>query len=65
MKNLILLMLLSIMVFTVSAQTAKQDSIHKAYHMKLKKDPKQNNPYTYADSAKVKKATTKQKKKAN
>ncbi|WP_146198695.1 hypothetical protein [Pararcticibacter amylolyticus] len=53
MKKLILLILLS-STFTVKAQTAKQDSAHhRQYHL-MRKDPKQNNPYTFADSAKVK-----------
>lgn len=62
MKNLILLTLLS-MAFTAGAQTAKQDSAHRMYHLKGKRDTKQNNPYAFADSAKAKKPAGKPKKK--
>lgn len=62
MKNLILLTLFSL-AFTAGAQTAQQDSAHRAYHLMRKKDPKQNNPYAFADSAKAKKAPAKPKKK--
>lgn len=63
MKNLILLTLFSL-AFTAEAQTtAQQDSAHRQYHLMRKKDPKQNNPYAFADSAKAKKAPTKPKKK--
>lgn len=64
MKNLILLLLLS-MALTAKAQTAQQDSAHRAYHRMHKKDPKQHNPYAFADSAKGKKPAAKPKKKAN
>ncbi|QKJ28395.1 hypothetical protein HQ865_11475 [Mucilaginibacter mali] len=64
MKKLILLLLLS-MAFTVHAQTAQQDSAHSAYHLKHKKDPKQHNPYAFADSATGKKPAAKPKKKTN
>lgn len=60
MKNLTLLLLLS-MAFTAHAQTAQQDSAHRAYHLLHKKDPKQNNPYAFADSAKSKKPVKKKK----
>ena len=64
MKNLILLTLLSL-AFTAGAQTRDQrDSAHKAYHL-MRKDPKQNNPYAFADSAKAKKPAAKPKKKTN
>lgn len=62
MKHLILLLLLSL-AFTAGAQTTKQDSAHRAYHLMHKKDPKQNNPYAFADSAKAKKPVGKPKKK--
>jgi hypothetical protein len=63
MKHLILLMLLSV-AFTAKAQTpAQRDSVHRQYHLMRKKDPKQNNPYAFADSAKVKKPVVKPKKK--
>lgn len=64
MKNLTLLLLLSL-TFTARAQTAKQDSAHRAYHLMHKKDPKQNYPYAFADSAKAKKPAAKPKKKSN
>jgi hypothetical protein len=64
MKSLSLLLSLSV-AFTAGAQTVKQDSAHRAYHMLHKKDPKQNNPYAFADSAKAKKAAAKPKKKAH
>lgn len=51
------------MAFTAGAQTAKQDSAHRMYHMMRKRDTQQNNPYTFADSAKAKKPVGKQKKK--
>ncbi|QJD96108.1 hypothetical protein HH214_09585 [Mucilaginibacter robiniae] len=60
MKNLTLLLLLS-MAFTAHAQTAQQDSAHRAYHLLHEKDPKQNNPYAFADSAKSKKPVKKKK----
>ncbi len=64
MKNLILLILL-ILAFTAGAQTtAQQDSAHRQYHLMRKKDPMQNNPYAFADSAKAKKPVGKPKKKA-
>jgi len=63
MKNIILLIIFSL-GFTAEAQTtAQQDSAHRAYHQMRKKDPKQNNPYTFADSAKAKKVAGKPKKK--
>ena len=62
MRNLFLLIILS-MAFTAEAQTAQQDSAHRAYHMIHKKDPKQNNPYAFADSAKAKKPVAKPQKK--
>jgi hypothetical protein len=49
------------MAFTAHAQTAQQDSAHRAYHRLHKKDPKQNNPYAFADSAKSKKPVKKKK----
>jgi len=61
MKNLIWLFLLGFF-FTAQAQTAKQDSAHRAYHLMRKKDPKQNNPYAFADSAKAKKPVNLKKK---
>lgn len=64
MKNLIVPLLLSL-AFTAHAQTAKQDSAHRAYHLMHKKDPKQNYPYAFADSAKAKKPAAKTKKKTN
>jgi hypothetical protein len=64
MRNLIVLLLLS-MAFTAGAQTAQQDSAHRAYHLMRKKDPKQNNPYAFAYSVKAKKPTGKPKKKTN
>ncbi|WPU95636.1 hypothetical protein SNE25_08905 [Mucilaginibacter sabulilitoris] len=64
MKSLSLIILLSI-ACTAGAQTAKQDSAHRAYHLQHKKDPKQHNPYAFADSAKGKKPATKPKKKTN
>jgi hypothetical protein len=64
MKNLAWLILISL-PFTVGAQTAKQDSAHRAYHLMHKKDPKQNYPYAFADSAKGKKPAAKPKKKTN
>ncbi|MDN3583834.1 hypothetical protein [Mucilaginibacter flavus] len=60
MKNLILFLLL-ITAFTAKAQTAQQDSAHRAYHLMHKKDPKQHNPYAFADSAKSKKPAKKKK----
>jgi hypothetical protein len=62
MKTLTLLILL-ILAFTAGAQTAQQDSAHRAYHLMRKKDPKQNNPYAFADSARAKKHVGKSKKK--
>lgn len=57
MKNLLLLTFLNL-VFTAGAQTpAKRDSAHI-----MRKDPKQVNPYAYADSVKVKKPAIKPKK---
>jgi hypothetical protein len=64
MKNLTLMILLGL-VMTAGAQTAKQDSAHRAYHQMHKKDPKQHNPYAFVDSAKGKKQTGKKNKKAN
>ncbi|RKR82792.1 hypothetical protein BDD43_3718 [Mucilaginibacter gracilis] len=64
MKNLILLLLLNL-AFTAEAQTAQQDSAHRQYHLMRKKDPKQNNPYAFADSTKTKKAPVKPKKKTS
>lgn len=64
MRNLTLLSLL-IIASTAGAQTAQQDSAHRAYHLLHKKDPKQHNPYAFADSAKGKKPAVKPKKKAN
>jgi hypothetical protein len=64
MKNLTLLLLLST-AFTAHAQTAQQDRAHRAYHLTHKKDPKQHNPYAFADSAKGKKPAAKPKKKSN
>lgn len=62
MKNLILLILL-IPAFTAGAQTpAQRDSAHRQYHL-MRKDPKQSNPYAFADSAKAKKLAEKTKKK--
>ncbi len=67
MKSLILLTLLSL-AFTAGAQTAAQrdsahrDSVHRKYHL-MRRDPKQNNPYTFADSVKAKKIAEKPKKK--
>jgi len=53
MKTLILITLLSL-VFTAGAQTpAQRDSAHRAYHL-MRKHPKQNNPYAFADRAKAK-----------
>jgi len=63
MKNLILLTLLS-SALTAGAQTTKQDSAHRQYHL-MRRDPKQNNPYAFADSAKAKKPVRKPKKKTN
>lgn len=69
MKNLILLILLS-SALTAGAQTpaqrdsAKRDSAHRQYHL-MRRDPKQNYPYSFADSAKVKKPVRKPKKKTN
>jgi hypothetical protein len=62
MKILSLLILLSLS-FKVGAQTTQQDSAHRQYHLMRKKDPKQNNPYAFADSAMAKKASAKPKKK--
>lgn len=62
MKILSLFILLSLS-YTVGAQTTQQDSAHRAYHMMRKKDPKQNNPYAFADSSKAKKTAEKLKKK--
>lgn len=62
MKNLIFLILLSL-TFSVGAQTrAQRDSAHRKYHF-MRKDPKQNYPYAFADSAKAKKSAEKPKKK--
>ena len=61
-KPIILLMLLGL-AFMAGAQTAKQDSAHRQYHLMRKKDPKQKNPYAFADSGKTKKSTVKTKKK--
>lgn len=63
-ENLIFLALLSL-AFSAGAQTAQQDSAHRAYHLMRKKDSKQNNPYAFADSAKAKKPTVKAKEKTN
>ncbi len=54
MKYIALLTVLSL-PFIAPAQTAKQDNAHRAYHLLHKKDPKQHNPYAFADSAKGKK----------
>jgi hypothetical protein len=65
MKNVILLMLLSL-AFTAGAQTAKRDSTKRdscTCYFRYK-DPKQINPYAFAESVKVKKASGKPKKKA-
>jgi hypothetical protein len=65
MKNLILLLILSLNS-TADAQTIKKDSINKApCKCYLAKDPKsaQLNPYAFADSVKVKKQARKPKKK--
>lgn len=67
MRNLPLLLLLSL-ALTAGAQTpaqrdsAKRDSIHRQYHL-MRRDPKQNYPYTFADSAKAKKSAGKPKRK--
>lgn len=67
MKSLTLLLLFS-MSFTAEAQTpaqrdsAKRDSAHRQYHL-MRRDPKQNYPYAFADSAKAKKPVGKPKKK--
>ncbi len=62
MKNLILYILVLLgFTFTAHSQTAQQDSAHRAYHLLHKKDPKQNNPYAFADSAKSKKPVKKKK----
>lgn len=69
MKKLTLLTLLNL-AFTAGAQTAAQrdsahrDSVHRKYHL-MRRDPKQNNPYAFADSAKAKKAVGKPKKKTD
>jgi hypothetical protein len=64
MKNLILLMLLSL-AFTARAQTVIRDSANRdscnCYWRH--KDPKQINPYAFAYSAKAKKPAAKAKKK--
>jgi hypothetical protein len=64
MKNLTLMLLLSL-AFTAGAQTAQRDSTQRdsctCYF--LHKDPKQINPYAFADSAKAKKPVVKPKKK--
>ena len=53
MKNLTFLILLSL-TFSVGAQTrAQRDSAHRKYHF-MRKDPKQNYPYAFADSSKAK-----------
>jgi hypothetical protein len=41
----------------------RQRAPHVLYHLTRKKDPKQNNPYTFADSAMAKKPVVKPKKK--
>ncbi|WP_121811965.1 hypothetical protein [Mucilaginibacter kameinonensis] len=64
MKSISVIILLSI-AYTAGAQTVKQDSAHRAYHLMHKKDPKQHNPYAFADSAKGKKPAAKPKKKTN
>jgi hypothetical protein len=67
MKNAILLILL-MLALTAGAQTtaqrdsAKRDSAHRHYHL-MRRDPKQNYPYAFADSAKTKKPVGKPKKK--
>ena len=67
MKILIFLMLLSL-AFAARAQTpdqrdsAKRDSAHRQYHL-MRRDSKQNNPYAFADSARLKKPAAKLKKK--
>jgi hypothetical protein len=60
MKSLLILIFLSV-ALTAKAQTAQQDSAHRAYHLLHKKDPKQHNPYAFADSAKSKKPVKKKK----
>jgi hypothetical protein len=64
MKNLTLLTLL-ILAFTAGGQTTQRDSTKRdsctCYFRH--KDPKQINPYGFADSAKAKKATVKLMKK--
>jgi hypothetical protein len=68
MRNLILLILLLSLALTAGAQTpsqrdsAKRDSAHRQYHL-MRRDPKQNYPYAFADSAKAKKPVGKPKKK--
>lgn len=67
MKRLYLIVLL-ILAFTARAQTpaqrdsAKRDSAHRQYHL-MRRDPKQNYPYAFADSAQAKKPVGKPKKK--
>jgi hypothetical protein len=66
MKGLTILILLSL-AFTAGAQTpaqrdsAKRDSAHRQYHL-MRKDPKQNYPYAFADTAKAKKPVKPKKK---
>lgn len=62
-KNLTLLLLLWIS-FIAGAQTV-QDSTHMRYHTMHKKDPRQRNPYAFANSIKVKKLVAKPNKNAN
>lgn len=69
MKDLTILLSLSL-AFTAGAQipaqrdSAKRDSAHRQYHL-MRRDPKQNYPYAFADSAKAKKPIGKSKKKTN
>ena len=64
MKNLCLTILLSLAI-TAGAQTAKRDSANRdsSNCYWRHKDPKQINPYAFADSAKGKKLAGKRKKK--
>ncbi|AMR32544.1 hypothetical protein A0256_20810 [Mucilaginibacter sp. PAMC 26640] len=66
MKSLTLLLI--VLTLTARAQTpvqrdsAKRDSAHRQYHL-MRRDPKQNYPYAFADSAKAKKPVGKPNKK--
>ena len=68
MKKSIPLLILISLVFTAKAQTSaqrdsvKRDRAHRQYHL-MRRDPKQNYPYAFADSAKAKKPVGKPKKK--